>query len=171
MFFGKQVKCSLLLDRDYYPQVYLDIIKDELTLHKINVVFTPGKEIENLFLEEDLLKTLIPSGDGKALQDFLDDIYRLEYDNCFPKYVEFHKKSAENKTYSSIYRDLKPSFDAYWNDKKKRHNLIPGKSTLAKLRVFFKEYYNMILPTSLLTKRLVDAGNSTAKELVSSLFQ
>lgn len=173
MFFGKQVKCSLLLDRDYYPQVYLDTIKDELTLHKINVVFTPGKEIENLFLEEDLLKALIPKGDSKELEDFLDEIYKNEYDNCFPRYVEFHLRfSAERKgkaSYATTHRDLKPSFDANWNDKKKRHNLIPGKSTLAKLRVFFKEHYNMTLPTSLLATHLVETGN--ARELVVSLYQ
>lgn len=172
MFFGKRIKCSLLLDRDYYPQGYLDTIKDELTSHKIKVVFTPGKEIENLFLEEDLLKALIPSGGCKELQDFLDDIYRNEYDNCFSKYIEFYTKfSAEhNKTYSSTYRDLKPPFDTSWNDKKTRHNLIPGKSTLAKVRVFFKVHYNMTLPTSLLTKHLADTDNSNARKLVSSLF-
>ena len=173
MFFGKQVKCSLLLDRDYYPQVYLDTIKDELTLHKINVVFTPSKEIENLFLEEDLLKALIPKGDSKELEDFLDEIYKNEYDNCFPRYVEFHLRfSAERKgkaSYATTHRNLKPSFDANWNDKKKRHNLIPGKSTLAKLRVFFKEHYNMTLPTSLLATHLVETGN--ARELVISLYQ
>ena len=171
LFFGKQVRCSLLLDRDYYPQDYLDTIENELTSHKIKVVFTPGKEIENLFLEEKLLKTIIPKGDSKELEDFLDEIYKNEYDNCFSRYVEFHHQfSAERKgkAYSSTYRNLKPSFDANWNDKKKRHNLIPGKSMLAKLRVFFKDHYNMTLPTSLLTKRLVETDN--AKELVTSLY-
>ncbi len=171
MFFGKQVKCSLLLDRDYYPQNYLDQISDELTQQKIKVVFTPGKEIENLFIEEDLLKTLILNEDAKELQDFLDNIYQCEYDNCFSKYVEFHNQfSAGRQPYSSTYRDLKPIFDAIWNDKKRRHNLIAGKSTLSKLRVFFKERYNLTLPTSLLTKRLAETNNSNARNLVSALF-
>lgn len=171
IFFGKQIKCSLLLDRDYYPQEYIDKIKHELTSHKITVVFTPGKEIENLFLEEDLLKTIIPKCDDKELRNFLDNMYQLEYDNCFPKYVEFHNQfSSERKAYASTYRDLKPIFDANWNDKKKRHNLIPGKRALAKLRVFFKDHYNMTLPTSLLTKRLANTGSSNARKLVSSLF-
>jgi len=171
MFFGKQVKCSLLLDRDYYPQDYLDTIKDELTSHKIKVVFTPGKEIENLFLEEEFLKTLIPNGDDKQLKDFLDNMYKLEYDNCFPRYVDFHNQfSSERKAYASTYRNLKPIFDAAWNDKNKRHNLIAGKSTLSKLRVFFKEHYNMTLPTSLLTKHLVDKDSGSSRRLVSSLF-
>lgn len=172
LFFGKQVGCSLLLDRDYYPQGYLDTIENELTSQKIKVVFTPGKEIENLFLEENLLKTLIPKGDSKELDEFLDEIYKNEYDKCFSRYVDFyHQFSAERKgkAYSSIYLDLKPSFDVNWNDKKRRHNLIPGKSTLAKLRVFFKERYNMTLPTSLLTTRLVETGNT--RELVVSLYQ
>jgi energy-coupling factor transporter ATP-binding protein EcfA2 len=173
MFFGKQVKCSLLLDRDYYPQNYLDTIKDELTLHKIKVVFTPGKEIENLFLEEDLLKALVPHGDDKELQNFLDDIYRSEYDDCFSKYVDFHNQFSpgrKGKAYHTTYRDLKPTFDANWSDKKKRHNLIPGKRTLSKLRVFFKDQYKMIIPTSVLTKDLVETGNCDARSLISALF-
>jgi len=171
-FFGKQIECSLLLDKDYYPQDYLEKIKDELALHKIKVVFTPGKEIENLFLEEDLLKALIPHGEGKELQSFLDDMYRNEYDNCFSKYVEFHNRysAPRGKAYSTTYLDFKPSFDVIWKDKKNRHNLISGKIALAKLRVFFKEHYNMTLPTSLLTKYLADIGSSDARKLISSLF-
>jgi AAA15 family ATPase/GTPase len=175
ILFGKEVKCSLLLDRDYYPQDYLDRIEEELILHKIKVIFTPGKEIENLFLDEDLLKTLIPTGASKEeLQGFLDELYLKEYDNCFSKYVEFHNKYSDaprGKAYSSTYLDFKPSFDATWNDKKNRHNLIPGKRTLAKLRVFFKDHFNMTLPTSLLIEHLVKTGNINARKLISSLFQ
>jgi AAA15 family ATPase/GTPase len=175
ILFGKEVNCSLLLDRDYYPQDYLDEIEKGLTLHNIKVVFTPGKEIENLFLDEDLLQTLVPPGAEKEdLEAFLDQLYLQEYDNCFSKYVEFHNKysdATKGKAYSTTYMDFKPSFDATWKDKNNRHILIPGKRTLAQLRVFFKEKFNMTLPTSLLVERLVKTGNINARTLVSSLFQ
>lgn len=174
MFFGKQVKCSLLLDRDYYPQDYLTTIQDSLSQNKVTTVFTPGKEIENLFLEEKFLKSLIPNDNFEDLEEFLDSIYQTEYDICFPKYVEFqhqYSSGCKSRTYSSVHRDLKPSFDARWNDKDKRHNLISGKRVLAQIRVFFKEKYNMPLPTSFLTKHLGETGNNTARKLVTALFQ
>ena len=171
MFFGKQIRCSLLLDRDYYPQEYLNTIKEKLTPHKVKLVFTPGKEIENLFLEEEFLETLISGSDIKELHEFLDNMYNTQYDDCFSKYLEFcNQFSSERKNVSITYRDLKPSFDVYWNDREKRHHLIPGKSALAKLRVFFKDQYNITLTTSLLIKKLVDTENITAKNLVTSLF-
>lgn len=145
-----------------------------MTSHKVKVVFTPGKEIENLFLDEALLMNLLPRNSREELGHFLDELYKEEYDNCFSRYVEFqHQFSDERKgkAYSSTYRDLKPSFDVNWNDRGRRHNLIPGKSSLAKLRVFFRNKYNINLPTSFLVKRLSEIGNGDAMELVSSLYK
>ena len=171
-YFGKQVACSLLLDKDYYPQSYLDQIREEMSRVNVEVVFTPGKEIENLFIDEGFLSTIVPDKDKSGLQRFLDTIYQREYDNCWSRYLEFHNKLpvASPKALSSTYRDFKPHFDAMWKDKRQRAKLIPGKTTLAELRVFFKDHYGLTLPTSLLTKRLVETNNRDAKELVAALF-
>jgi len=171
LFFGKQIKCSLLLDRDYYPPDYLDNIRKQLSSENIRVILTPGKEIENIFLEEAFIKSLIPNQDYEDFDDFIESIYRQEYDNCFPKYVEFHNEhSDDNKTYTTTYRDLKPVFDSIWDENKLRHTLIPGKQMLAKLRVFFKEKYNLNLPTALLVSNLSRTNNPTIKDMVSKLY-
>ena len=73
----------MLLDRDYYPSDYLDSIRDTLKASKVKIAFTPGKEIENLFIEEDFLVSLLPKeADPVSLHEFLDQIYHREHEIC-----------------------------------------------------------------------------------------
>ena len=50
----------MLLDRDYYPSDYLDSISNTLKSAKVRITFTPRKELENIFLEEDFIVSLLP---------------------------------------------------------------------------------------------------------------
>jgi energy-coupling factor transporter ATP-binding protein EcfA2 len=172
MFFGKEVKCTLLLDRDYYPSIYLDQIKTDLQKKKVKVVFTPGKEIENIFLSQHLLEFLVPPGGIEQFRIFLDTLYQSEYDNNFPKYVDFFRKySAENKEYSTVYKEIKPSFDVHWNNKDTRHNLIHGKNAIASIRLYFKTNFNITLTTAMLLENLVKTNNLEAKILFTSILE
>jgi energy-coupling factor transporter ATP-binding protein EcfA2 len=171
MIFGRQVKCSLLLDRDYYPINYLNDIKEEAIKQKVNLVYTPGKEIENLFLDEKMLESLVPEGGKNKLHSFMDNLYDSEYDDCFSKYLKFHNRYSNQKDVSISYRDMKPSFDVCWKDKNMRHMLIHGKNTIAKIRVFFKSQYNITLTTHILTEQLMRTRNNDAQVLISSLFE
>jgi hypothetical protein len=60
IFFGKEAHFSLLLDKDFYPKDHLDHIDKELSLHNIRCVFTPGHEIENIFIQQDFLLSILP---------------------------------------------------------------------------------------------------------------
>lgn len=172
LYFGKETRCSLLLDRDYYPEKYLRDVVEEMKRSGVKVVFTPGKEIENLLIDEEFLEILLPNSDKGELHRFLETMYQREYDNCWSKYLEFYHKSfsAPPKAVSSTYLDFKPHFDSIWQDKRARHRLIAGKTALSELRVFFKDRYNLTLPTSLLVRRLAETHNKDATELISSIF-
>jgi len=174
IYFGRQIECSMLLDRDFYPSDYLDSIIDTLRTSKVKIAFTPGKEIENLFLEEDFIASLLPEGENPAsLHDFLDQIYNREYEICKSKYVEFTKGFSEinkHKTYSTILAEMGPKFDSIWLDKSKRHNLIPGKATLAEIRDFFRSHYLINLTTSLLASELSSSRKTFVKEFLAQII-
>jgi hypothetical protein len=88
LIFGKPIECSVLLDRDYYPQSYLDVIKATVGAKNVRVTFTPGKEIENLFLAEGFIVSLVPPGfSSQSLVNLLDTIYAREHEPCKTKYA------------------------------------------------------------------------------------
>ncbi|MFA5309765.1 MAG: hypothetical protein WC370_09830 [Dehalococcoidales bacterium] len=128
-------------------------------------------ERSNLFLGEDLLLSLVPQDDKNKMHDFLENLYDSEYDNCFPKYLEFYNRHSIQKEVSVSYKDIKPSFDACWNDINRRHTLVHGKNMLARIRDYFKSQYNIALTTNIFVEQLVKTKNNDARVLVSSLFR
>jgi predicted ATP-dependent endonuclease of OLD family len=173
-YFGRQIDCSMLLDKDYYPSDFLGLISDTLKSSRVKIAFTPGKEIENLFLEEDFLLSLIPkNSDPASLRAFLDQIYAREHQNCKLKYAEFardYSESNKHKTYSTVHAEISPHFDAIWTDKSQRHNLIPGKVTLAEIRDFFRANYRINLTTSLLASELSLRRKNFVKEFLAQIL-
>ncbi|MGA8849725.1 MAG: AAA family ATPase [Dehalococcoidia bacterium] len=157
-FFGKDIHCSILLDKDYYPPDFHQSIINDLQSNNVKITFTPGKEIENLFLEQKFLLELLPKGTSQQeLCDYLDTIYEQERETCFLKYVDFAKKHSDkykSKEFSTVYSELQPDFNYIWNDKRRRHNLIHGKDTLAKVRDYFRSHYHNDLTTLFLTNEL-----------------
>ena len=173
-FFGKDIHCSILLDKDYYPADYHENIIHKLQSENVNITFTPGKEIENLFLEQEFLAELLPKhASRQELYHYLDTIYEQERGKCFIKYVEFAKKHSDKykaKEYSTIHKELQPNFESIWNDKRQRHNLIHGKDTLAKVRDYFRTHYHNDLTTLFLANELAERRKKFVEHLLSSIF-
>jgi predicted ATP-dependent endonuclease of OLD family len=173
-YFGRNVECSIVLDKDYFPIDYLDSIKVELEKAKVKIAFTPGKEIENLFLEENFLISILPKNTNpNNLCTLLENIYDREYEICKSKYAEFLKDYSEvnkHKTYSTILGEITPNFNKIWKDKSKRHTLIAGKNTLAEVREFFKTQYNLNLTTNYLTDELSSKRDSFVIDFLSKIY-
>lgn len=173
-FFGKDIKCSILLDKDYYPADFHESIINDLQSKNVKITFTPGKEIENLFLEEEFLAELLPKGASQQeLDDYLDKTYQEERDMCFLKYAEFtkgHSDKYKSKDISTVYSEIRPNLESIWNDKCQRHNLINGKDTLAKVRDYFRTRYHNNLSTLFLANELVTRRKEFIGEFLSSIF-
>jgi predicted ATP-dependent endonuclease of OLD family len=174
IFFGKDIECSILLDKDYYPADFHESIIHDLQSKNVKITFTPGKEIENLFLEEEFLAELLPKGASRQeLDDYLDKIYEQEKDMCFLKYTEFTKSHSDKykaKDISTVYSEIRPNLESIWNDKCQRHNLIKGKDALAKVRDYFRSHYHNDLLTLFLANELVKRRKKFIREFLSSIF-
>lgn len=173
-FYGKDINCSILLDKDYYPANFHESIINDLQSKNVKITFTPGKEIENLFLEEEFLAELLPKGASRQeLDDYLDKIYQQEKDMCFIKYAEFaksHSDKYKSKDFSTVYSEIHPNLESIWNDKCQRHNLIKGKDALAKVRDYFRSHYHDDLPTLSLANELAKRRKKFIREFLSSIF-
>jgi len=173
-FFGKDIHCSILLDKDYYPPDFHQSIINDLQSSNVKITFTPGKEIENLFLEEDFLLELLPAGASQqGLCDYLDTIYEQERQTCFLKYVEFAKKHSDKykpKEFSTVFSELQPGFASVWNDRRQRHTLIRGKDTLARVRDYFRTHHHMNLTTLFLANELARRRNQFVRQFLSGIL-
>jgi len=173
-FFGKDIECSILLDKDYYPADFHESIIHDLQSKNVKITFTPGKEIENLFLEQDFLVELLPKNASRQeLDDYLDKIYEQEEAMCFLKYAEFAKGYSDRyraKDISTVYAEIRPNLASIWNDKSQRHNLIKGKDALAKVRDYFRSHYHNNLTTLFLANELAKRRKEFVRRFVSSIF-
>jgi len=173
-FFGKDIPCSILLDKDYYPPDYHQNIINGLQSNKVKIAFTPGKEIENIFLEQQFLLELLPKdANQQELCDYLDTIYQQQKEECFFTYVEFAKDYSEihkGKQFRTILAELQPDFDSIWNDKCRRHNLINGKHTLAKVRDYFRTHFRNNLTTHYLSTELAKRRKDFTLRFLSTIL-
>jgi len=173
-FFGKDIHCSILLDKDYYPLDYHQNIINELQSNEVKIAFTPGKEIENLFLEQDFLLQLLPKhASQQELCDYLDTIYQQQREDCFLTYVEFAKNYSEKykpKQFRTVCAELRPDFDSIWNDKRQRHILINGKHTLAKVRDYFRTHFHNDLTTPFLAAELAKRRKNFTRRFLSTIL-
>jgi energy-coupling factor transporter ATP-binding protein EcfA2 len=173
-FFGKKIDYSVFLDRDYYPEEYLDEVRSDLAKYKIRTFFTPGKEVENLLLDERLLFQIIPSDGVQDLEKFLEELFDSEYDNCFVSFLSLHEKFplANRKDAKTVLTQYKPKFDSAWKDRGHRLAIIDGKTALGRIRKFFMDKYNIRLSTQFLINKLTQSEQmNELKKIVAAIYQ
>lgn len=172
LLIGRDVSYSILLDRDYYPEEYLLNITRELESYNIRVVYTPGKEIENLFLYPLLLKQLVHEEDQDVLEKELDGIYDRLYIECHGNYISLHNQFLEPRIdVKTVIEKYTPDFNRAWFDRNERHNIVSGKVAVKLLRSFFTERYKRNLADRFLVNQLPQTDIAEVRELVDRIYQ
>lgn len=135
LLIGKRIDYTLVLDRDYYPDEHLRKIADSLGSQGIRTVFTPGKEIENLFLCPDVVDDLLRDEQGTVLSDSWESIFESLRMECYSSFLALHKKFLDPQLDTkTVTKEYTPGFERQWKDRKTRHRLIDGKMALGALR-------------------------------------
>ncbi|MBI2985889.1 MAG: AAA family ATPase [Deltaproteobacteria bacterium] len=168
LLIGRDITYSMVLDRDYYPDAYLEKVKKELRDAGIQLILTPGKEIENMFLAPSMLKALIPSENRKEWLEFWETVFQNERLDCYGSFLTLHEKfclpHVDTKTVTTKFT---PVFDAKWNDPAHRHLFIGGKNALHKLRGFYRDHTSK----SLTQQMLIDTTVRTTRHLVETFVK
>lgn len=171
LLIGGKIAYTMLLDRDYYPKIYLAKVKKELKQHDIRTIFTIGKEIENLFLSSMLIRKLIPRQSLKRFEKFWDRVFQSERLDCYSSYLTLHKQFLDPKIDTkSVTKKYTPLFEKRWNDKKNRFKVIAGKIALQKLRGFYREEFNKNLTQKVLIKQLVATDDGNIKQFIEEIY-
>jgi predicted ATPase len=172
LLIGKKIKYTLVLDKDYYPEEYLTKIKDSLYQSGIRVCFTPGKEIENIFLSPDVLSKLIPDPCKKNFSLAWDKVFDSLKLDCFSTYISFHTQFLDKKLDAkSITKKYMPVFEKAWNNKQTRHEIIDGKKALKALKDFFRSELKQNLNQNLLIDTLSQCVAQKVKKFFEEAYQ
>lgn len=168
---GKHPKYTLVLDRDYYPEEYLSEVMNKLDKNGIRTVFTPGKELENLFLSQKVIDTLFTDESRERFSIFWDDVFESEHLECYATYMKLHNEfldpKLDNKSVTTKYT---PLFEKKWNKKSIRFQMISGKRALHKLRQFYRNEFNKNLSQKMLIKTLVDSNEGYIRKFVNKIY-
>jgi hypothetical protein len=167
----KPGQATIVLDRDYYPDEYLHKVKTDLRAEGIKVTFTPGKEIENIFLCPSFLLSFVPRNHRSHLEQFLDNTFRSLRLECNSNYVSLHQQFLPTRlNVKTIIQDFVPKFDRLWEDQNARFNVIAGKSLLKAVRSFFRGQFRRNLSDQFLTGELVKQDLPEIQAFIKSAY-
>ncbi len=171
LLIGRDTAHSILLDRDYYPEKYLQLVHDDLNREGIRTLFTPGKEIENIYLHPLVLKKLIPNQFFKEFNIYWENIIQQMRLDCFGSYLTLHHNflhpKIDHKTVTKLYS---PFFEACWKDNISRHLIISGKDALHHLRGFYRNKIGHNLTQKDLIKAVVKSDDGTIRSLIEQIY-
>lgn len=171
LLIGRPTNHTMLLDRDYYPEVYLASIRDKLKKNGIRTMFTPGKEIENIFLEPRVIDILVPEDFKEEFSLYWDKVFEEAVLDCFGSYQTLHEHFMDPKIDTkSVIKQFKPLFDKCWMNRATRHLIMGGKQGLRQLRSFYKLKIGRNLTQKSLINAVVETDGEQMRLFVEQLF-
>jgi len=171
LLIGTNTPHTVLLDRDYYPEDYLLKAKNDLANGGLAVFFTPGKEIENLFLSPHVLNAVIPDKYHSSFEIFWDKVFEERKLDSYSSYLTLHTQFLPTRLDTkTVTKKFTPLFESTWADKKLRHRIIEGKVALHRVRSFFREATGANLTMQSLIDACVAANDPDARKLSGQAF-
>lgn len=161
----------MLLDRDYYPVEYLDKVKTELEAEGITTVFTFGKEIENIYLNQSFLSGLMPVELEERFLSYTEDLFSELYYDCLGSHQKLHKEYYKGMDEKTIVKTFNPVFDRAWSDNHERYYKVAGKEMLKKIRDFFQRELKKTLTDDYLLDALLKVKRTELELFVREIFQ
>lgn len=155
--FNEQIKCYVMLDRDYYPNIVLNKIVQDLTNKNVRVHIWTKKELENYLINPKALFRMfinkyikrysnspIPISEEefqKRLYDLFDILKEETKAQIILRIVE-NRPDKEIDPYS-IFAQASKEFEANWIDMEYRKQVIPGKKFFSIMNDWLNKDYNI----------------------------
>ena len=167
LLIGGTTPHTVVLDRDYYPEDHLKKVRATLKAGGVSVLFTPGKEIQNLFLSQKTLLHIITTEHHAEFESFWDNVYRTEKLDCYGSYLTLHKQFLSSKIDTkTVTKRFTPLFEATWGDKKQQHRIIGGKKAMHHLRAFYREKTGNNLTMQMIIKAVVSVNDADVRNFI-----
>lgn len=157
--FGEQVRCFVILDRDYNTEGQVKYITDALGEKDVRVHIWKRKEIENYLIDDDALYRIFAERFVRAhkgaelplsapnfrrnIETILEDL-KVE---AVSQLVGMAIKSRRNRGVdeSTIVSKVMREFDEKWQQEGYRRGIVPGKEFFARLNEWLKTEFNVTI--------------------------
>lgn len=171
LLIGRDPVYVMVLDRDYYPESYLNKVRTDLADAGIRLVLTPGKEIENIFLSPEVLAAIIPIEYRDEWSIVWDRLFDESYIDCHGSLITLHAHfivpRLDPKT---VLTQFTPDFNKKWRDQTTRYLSIAGKTALQKLRGFYQERCGKNLTQKMLIDAAVKYDRKKITQIINDIF-
>lgn len=172
LYIGKNVKCIVFLDQDYYPYDQLIKISEELKSHGIRTVYTPGKEIENIFIYPRLYKSLLNDEQFTIFVTWLESTIEHCKEDAFADYTgTLMKYDAHKEDFNTQLKRARKEFDNRWDSEGRKYNLVPGKKILKALKTYFQQQFHITLTDKKLIELLVENADKDQISFILEAFE
>lgn len=165
LFFSEtsnQIKCFALADRDYRDErviekVYQDAEKEHLTLHVWH-----RKEIENYFIEPQILHSFIPEKLNVSYDEFLailDDLIEDQETSVFDSYANQYRidckflDNGQQWDVATCNQHAREFLQTHWTTRENKICLIGGKNFISVLSDYFQRNYQVTLSARKIIER------------------
>jgi hypothetical protein len=130
-----------------------------------------GKEIENLFIQPDLLHDLCPRQKRQLLKDFVTNMFANLYKECEANFITQHAKYLPARLdLKTIIERYTPNFDASWKHDQKRFKMVAGKLALKRIRGFFRDECGVNLSDQELIAKLSNPKIPEIKKFLTEIY-
>lgn len=166
--FGEPVKCYVLLDRDYYPQVKIDEITNNLIEKKVRVHVWRKKEIENYLINFQALYRIFLIKYGERPRElpnlsFNEFSYKLSAiidglkNDVRSQLLSHLIKNSQNPSIdlSILIKNFSIQFESSWNDLEVRKDIISEKEFFSNLNRWLSEEYHMSLSIHFIINKIL----------------
>jgi hypothetical protein len=171
LLIGGNVRYVTVLDRDYYPEDYLDKVQKELNAHGIDTVYTLGKELENIFIRPSIISNIVPTPDRKAWEIIWEKLFKDNQYDASGSFQTLHQAHLNPKVDAkTVVKKYAPQFDALWTNNKRRHESIGGKMVLKRLREFCRKNYKQDLSDNFLIDQIVNSNEPEVRKWLLQIY-
>jgi hypothetical protein len=174
---GEDIDLYVILDRDYFSDADLSALGDSFDKNGLKYHIWSKKELENLFLNTDILYTIIKKQLEKKSQDF---ITKSQFEKKLYELTDKFKQDVSHQLlsrsdYSFDFKNPKhlkrfsDDFEKKWNHLNGRLTIVSGKQLFSELNKYLNSAYSF----SITIFQIIDICKSTDfdSELTSTIVE
>ncbi len=157
LFFNEtnnQIKCFALADKDYRDEKVVQMICKDAEKEHLMLHVWSRKEIENYFIEPEILYSFVPSKfaiDYNGFLKILDDLLEKQRDSVFDAYATQYRidckllDGGKQWDVSTCNQNARKFLERNWTGRENKIALIGGKIFLSVLSEYFQSNYKVSL--------------------------
>lgn len=170
------ISMHCLLDSDYFTEIDIRKRKEEASEHNINLHIWSRKEIENYFLNDNLIfryiseKSNYEKVDKLAVKNKLSEVLEELKDQTFDAIAQHYFNQNKGKGFSNANKHARKIIDEAWLSETGKLSICSGKEVISKMSGWSNETYGVSFSSKSLARIItINEIPNEMKQVIYSL--